>query len=104
MGSSAEIRRLSRALLGNGVLLEVATAIGRLGDGVFTASDIRRATGILDLPVIKTALVKLEAANLVKRLPQAGTSHPLERQASCYWSWAAEFLSELGGQLHPLDQ
>lgn len=91
-----QFRDVSHQLLGNAYLLEVAAAIGRFSDGVFTATEVARAVGV-DRNLAATALARLEKAGVIKRLARSGREQPYERVQTVFWSFCAALLDELRG-------
>lgn len=91
-----EVRKASHDLFGNAYLLETADAIGRFSDGLFTTTELARAVQV-DRNLVATALVRLERANVIKRLAKVGREHPYERVHTVFWSLCTALLQELRG-------
>jgi len=90
------VREVSRQLFGNAYFLESAAAVGRFSDGLFTATEVVRATGT-DKNLVATALSRLEKAGVIKRLARTGRDQPYERVQTVFWSLCSALLEELRG-------
>lgn len=93
----ADVRHISKSLLGNAYLLEVAAAITVVADGHFFAREIARRLGVAD-SVVAAALGRLEAAGLLKRLPRVANYQEFERVPSVFWLLTGQLLEEALGR------
>lgn len=89
-----ELRRVSKALLGNAYLLEASVVIARLGEGTFYTREIARRLAIAD-SVVAPVLKRLEAGGLLKRLPRTAAHQEFERMPSVYWHLSHQLMAEL---------
>jgi DNA-binding IclR family transcriptional regulator len=93
----ADVRHVSKALLGNAYLLEVAAAVAALAEGQFFAREIARRLGVAD-SLVAPALQRLESGGLLKRLPKVANYQVFERVPSVFWAFSQELLDEATGR------
>lgn len=93
----ADVRHISKALLGNAYLLELAAAIAGVADGHFFAREMAKRLGVAD-SVVTPAVGRLEAAGLLKRLPRVANYQEFERVPSVFWSLSEQLLQETRGR------
>jgi DNA-binding transcriptional ArsR family regulator len=93
----ADVRHISKSLLGNAYFLEVAAAIAAVADGQFFAREIAKRLGVAD-SVVAASLGRLEAAGLLKRLPRVANYQEFERVPSVFWSLSEKLLDETRGR------
>jgi hypothetical protein len=96
------IRDFSSDAFGNQYKVEVAAAIGRLGDPVFYEAQLAREAGLLTGEV-RPALVAFTKAGLLIRLGkiQGGARVYLQRVDSAFWAHATELQAELAADVWP---
>lgn len=90
----AEVRRISKALLGNAYVLEVSAAIAGVADGRFYAREIANRLQVPD-NLVAPVLKRLEDGGLLKRGPKTGAYQEFERFPSVFWELCRKLLDEL---------
>ncbi len=90
----SEVRRVSKALLGNAYLLEVSAAISGVPDGLFYTRELAQRLQLTD-NLVAPALKRLEDGGLLKRRPKSGSYQEFERVPSVFWRLSQELLKEV---------
>ncbi len=90
----SEVRKVSKALLGNAYLLEVSVAISGVSDGLFYARELAQRLHLTD-NLVTPALKRLENGGLLKRRPKTGNYQEFERVPSVFWRLSQDLLDEL---------
>ena len=89
--SRARLRGRSKQIFGNADRLEVAAAIARTESGVVHAQELADELGISP-PRVRTQLLALTAAGLMRLLPREGLVQNYERLPDPFWDVIADIV------------
>lgn len=90
--TTVSVRARSKLVFGNADRLQVAAAVARASSGVVHAQEISTLLGISP-PRVRSQLLALSAAGLLRQLPRHGMTVDYERVDDPFWD-AASALEE----------